>query len=354
MTLEQVISHIRPADRAAVERCRVRWDSIAHPLGSLGLLESQTAQLAGIFRTDDLPELKPRKLVAMCADNGVVAQGVSQSPQEITAVVTENFSRGTTCMCRMAQQTDIEVIPVDLGVCRPCVGDKILDRCVIRGGTRDMSLGPAMTREEAERAVLAGVELAGELKATGCRLLLTGEMGIGNTTTSSALASLLLNRDVESVTGRGAGLTSAGLERKIRVIKQAIRINRPDPADPLDCLAKVGGLDIAGMVGLCLGGALYGVPVLLDGFISCVAALVAVRLCPDANDYLLATHVSAEPAGHWVLEALGKQAPIHAGMRLGEGSGAVCAVPLLDLALAVYRTSGSFLDAAIDPYQPLK
>ena len=138
------------------------------------------------------------------------------------------------------------------------------------------------------------------------------------------------------------------------MIKQAIALNKPDPADPLDCLAKVGGLDIAGMAGLCLGGALYGIPVLLDGFISCIAALVAVRLCPAVSDYLLATHVSAEPAGKWVLEALGQKAPIHAEMRLGEGSGAVCAVPLLDLALAVYRDSGSFDDADIQQYQPLK
>lgn len=353
MTLDQILSNITPADRAAAAACKVRWDSIAHPLGSLGLLEQQVQQLAGIFGTADLPDLHPRVLVAMCADNGVVAQGVSQSPQEITAVVTENFSRGTTCMCRMARQADVTVIPVDVGVCRPCAGDKLLDRCVIRGGTRDMSQGPAMTRAEAEQALMVGLELAGELKDQGYRLLATGEMGIGNTTTSSALAALLLDKDVETVTGRGAGLTSAGLERKIAVIKQAIAVNRPDPTDPMDCLHKVGGLDIAALAGLCLGGALHRIPVVLDGFISCIAALVAVRLCPAAADYLLASHVSAEPAGKWVLEALGKQAPIQAGLRLGEGSGAVCAMPLLDMALAVYRDSGSFEEAAIDPYQPL-
>jgi len=270
-----VIAAIHPADQKAVETAWRRWDSIAKPLRSLGLLEEFVARIAGM--TAGAVELSPRALVAMCADNGVVAQGVSQSPQEITAVVTENFSRGTTCMCRMARQAGADVIPVDIGVCRPCVGDRILDRCVIRGGTRDMSRGPAMTRQEAEQAILVGVELAGELKAAGCKLLATGEMGIGNTTTSSALAALLLGRDVEAVTGRGAGLTSAGLERKIAVIREAIALNKPDPADPLDCLAKVGGLDIAGMTGLCLGGALYGIPVLLDGFISCIAALSSAK-----------------------------------------------------------------------------
>lgn len=354
MTLQSVISKITPADAAARAECARRWDLIAHPLGSLGLLERQTARLAGVFGTADLPDLRPRAVVAMCADNGVVAQGVTQSPQEVTAQVTENFSRGTTCMCRMAKQAGARVIPVDIGVCRPCVGENILDRCVIRGGTRDMSQGPAMTREEAEKAILVGVALAGELAQKGYRLLATGEMGIGNTTSSSALAAVLLGKAPEEVTGRGAGLTSAGLERKIAVIRQAIGVNAPDPTDPLDCLHKVGGLDIAGMAGLCLGGALYRIPVLLDGFISCIAALVAVRLCPAVGDYLLASHVSAEPAGKWVLEALGQQAPIHAEMRLGEGSGAVCAMPLLDLALAVYRESGSFAEADIDQYRPLK
>ena len=351
MTLEEVIQGIVPADQTAMSRAKARWDSIAKPLGSLGLLEDAVIRVAGMTGSPDV-DLSRRAVVVMCADNGVVARGVTQTGQEVTAIVAENMSSGDTSVCAMSRAAGAEVVPVDVGVARPLTGARIVQRN-IRRGTADMTLGPAMTREEAERAVLTGVEIAKDLCAKGVRLLATGEMGIGNTTTSSAVAAVLLGRPAEDMTGRGAGLSSEGLQRKIQAIQTAIAVNRPDPADALDVLHKVGGLDIAGLAGVFLGGALCRTPVLVDGFISSVAALVAGRLCPAAKDYMLGSHASEEPASRLVLAELGLRPFLYAGMRLGEGTGAVAVMPLLDMGLAVYREMATFEDTNIEAYQPL-
>ena len=241
---------------------------------------------------------------------------------------------------------------MDIGTAVPVMGARIRQKCV-RRGTANMTQGPAMSREEAVQAILAGVEIARELCGQGVKLLATGEMGIGNTTTSSALAAVLLDRPVEDMTGRGAGLSSEGLQRKIRAIETAVRVNRPDPGDVLDVLHKVGGLDIAGLAGVFLGGALCHTPVLVDGFISSVAALVAARLCPHCKDYMLGSHASEEPASQLVLAELNLRPFLYAGMRLGEGTGAVAVMPLLDMGLAVYREMATFEDTNIEAYQPL-
>lgn len=220
-------------------------------------------------------------------------------------------------------------------------------------GTRNMVKEPAMTREEAAKGIEAGIEMVSRLKAKGYGLLATGEMGIGNTTTSSAVASVLLDRPVEEMTGRGAGLSSDGLNRKITAIKKAIDKHQPDPKDAIDVLAKVGGLDIAGMAGVFIGGAAFGVPVVIDGFISCVAALIAQRICPTVGDYMIASHVSKEPAAHLILEALGKEAVIHGDMCLGEGSGAVALFPFLDMGTAVYQSMSTFDDIHVEQYEEL-
>ena len=351
MTLEEVVRGIVPADQAAMEQARRRWDSIAKPLGSLGLLEEAVVRMAGITGSPNV-DISRRAVVVMCADNGVVARGVTQTGQEVTAIVAENMSSGDTSVCAMARAANAQVVPVDVGVARPLAGARVVQRN-IRRGTADMTLGPAMTRSEAERAVLVGVEVAQDLCAQGVNLLATGEMGIGNTTTSSAIAAVLLDRPVEDMTGRGAGLSSEGLQRKIAAIRTAIEVNRPDPADALDVLHKVGGLDIAGLAGVFLGGALCHVPVLVDGFISSVAALVAARLCPACKDYMLGSHASEEPASKLVLSELGLRPFLYAGMRLGEGTGAVAVMPLLDMGLAVYREMATFEDTKIEAYQPL-
>ena len=351
MTLEEVIQGIVPADQEAMGRAKARWDSIAKPLGSLGALEDAVIRIAGMTGSPDV-DISKRAVVVMCADNGVVAEGVTQTGQEVTAIVAENMSTGDTSVCAMSRAAGAEVVPVDIGTVTPLKGARIRQKCV-RRGTANMTQGPAMSREEAVQAILAGVEIAQELRGQGVNLLATGEMGIGNTTTSSALAAVLLNRPVEDMTGRGAGLSSEGLQRKIRAIETAIRVNKPDPGDVLDVLHKVGGLDIAGLAGVFLGGALCRTPVLVDGFISSVAALVAARLCPHCKDYMLGSHASEEPASQLVLSELNLRPFLYAGMRLGEGTGAVAVMPLLDMGLAVYREMTTFEDTNIEAYQPL-
>ena len=350
MTLEQTLSRIKGADPAIYETAIAQWDSLAKPLGSLGSLETAIARIAAVTGTPAV-SLKKRRLVVLCADNGVICQGVSQSDESVTRAVTAALGEGTSTVNYMARQAACEVLPVDLGVKDFPAHPGVLSRRV-RNGTADISAGPAMGRTECVQAIQTGIALARQAKEEGVDILLTGEMGIGNTTTSCAVASVLLDKDPGQLVGRGAGLSDAGLVRKTAAIRRAIAVNAPDGQDPLDVLQKVGGLDLAGLCGLCLGGALAGLPVLLDGFISCVAALCAVRLCPKAGEALLASHLSAEPGARLVLEALGLTGFLQAGLRLGEGTGAVAALPLLDVALAVYRSGHTFGTMGLVPYTP--
>lgn len=347
--LQKRLGEIRPVDGAAMEESRIRWDGIAKPLGSLGKLETVITRIAGIQRTSHV-HVEKKALVIMCADNGVVEEGISQSGQEITAAVAENFSEDKSCVAIMCRSCGADLFPVDIGMASDVPE---VERRKIAYGTRNMLKEPAMTKEQALAAIRTGLEKIGELKQQGYHIIATGEMGIGNTTTSSAMASVLLGCPVEEVTGRGAGLTSEGLSRKIEVIRRAIALHRPDPGDPADVLAKVGGLDIAGMTGMFLGGALYGVPIVIDGVISAVAALTAARIAPACTDYMIASHVSAEPASRLLLEALGKEAFLTCDMRLGEGSGAVALFPLLDFASEIYDKMVSFPEAGFKQYKHL-
>lgn len=352
MDLQQAIAAVRPPCEESRAAARARFSEIAMPLGSLGLLQDAVAQIAAIRRTVR-PSIKKRAVVMFCADNGVVAQGVTQCGQEVTATVNENMGRGQSAVCLMARRIGMDSFPVDIGVARDVQGERILHR-KIRYGTADMTQQPAMTRQEAVRAVEVGIALAEWCAAQGYDLLCGGEMGIGNTTTSAAVTAALTGADVETVTGRGAGLSSEGLERKVHAIQTALALHRPAPSDPLDVLHKVGGLDIAGLAGFYLGAAACGLPVVLDGVISCAAALIAVRLCPDVRGYLLAGHRSEEPAGALLLRELALSPFITAGMRLGEGTGAVAAVSLLDLVFAAYDGMPSFAEAGVEAYQMLK
>ena len=286
----------------------------------------------------------------LCADNGVVEEGVTQCGQEVTATVAENFLDEKSCVAIMCRRAGTKICPVDIGM---AVDTPRVEKRKIAYGTKNMAKEPAMTREQAVAAIEVGIAKAEELHAQGYEILATGEMGIGNTTTSSAMTAVYLGLDVETVTGRGAGLSSHGLQRKIHAIKQAIAVNQPDPEDPLDVLAKVGGLDIAGMCGLFLGGAAQQMPVVMDGFISQVAALTAMRLVPECADYILASHVSEEPGANILLKALEKDAFLTCGMRLGEGSGAVALFPILDFASDIYHKMSTFVQADIVEYQPL-
>ncbi len=348
--LNKLLEAIAPPDRKAEQGAREQWDSLAKPLGSLGLLEEAVVKIAALTGKREV-SLQNRTLAVFCADNGVVAQGVTQTDSSVTAAVACSLARGTSTVCPMAQTARCGVIPVDVGIVDFPGFPGVLDRRV-KNGTGDITCGPAMSREECVRAILAGAALAREQKEQGTDILAGGEMGIGNTTTSSAVAAVLLGADPTEVTGRGAGLSTQGLERKVQAIERAIVVNATDTQDPVDVLAKVGGLDLAALCGFYLGCARERVPVLLDGFISAVAALCAVRLCPNAVGALLASHVSAEPAGGRVLEALGLKPIITAQMRLGEGSGAVAALPLLDMALAVYSGGQTFGELGIEAYTP--
>lgn len=340
--LINTLSRLEGADREAMEGARAHWNNIAKPVGSLGLLEDTIVRLAGVQRQPDV-KIDKRAVLVMCADNGVLAQGVAGTPGEITAVMAGFIAAGRSSVCIMADQASADVITVDVGMFRALEQSSILDRR-IAAGTADMTKGPAMSRAEAQKAILVGVELVSDMKSMGYNILATGEMGIGNTTTSSALASQLLGLSPEAVTGRGAGLDDEGLNRKIQAVKGAIEVNHPDPDDPLDLLHKLGGFDIAALCGVFLGAALNGIPVLIDGLISGVAALLASRICPTSQDYMLASHQSAEPAGGMILSALGLSPLIRADMRLGEGTGAVAALPLIDMALAVYNDLMTFKD----------
>ena len=349
MTLQETIDKIRPIDRKAATLAQKRWDSIGKPLHSLGKMETLVMQIAGITGSASV-NIKKRALVPMCADNGVVAEGVTQTGQEVTAIVAENFLTGDTSACVMCRQCGTDVFPVDVGM----VSDTKVPRDLkVMNGTRNMAKEPAMTREEAVRGIEAGIEMVRRLKEKGYTLIATGEMGIGNTTTSSAVASVLLDKPVEMMTGRGAGLSGEGLKRKIAAIQKAVSKNQPDPKDAIDVLAKVGGLDIAGMAGVFLGGAAMHIPVVIDGFISCVAALVAQRICPFVKDYMIASHVSKEPAASLILEALDKEAVLHGEMCLGEGSGAVALFPFLDMGIAVYESMSTFEEIKVDQYKEL-
>ena len=339
--------HISAPDEAAAAAARARWDSLAKPLGSLGLLEDAIVQIAALTGSASV-SLKPRALLVFCADNGVVAQGVAQCGSEVTAAVAAALSQGRSTVCTMARLADCAVRAVDVGMKEP-TPQGVTD-CSILRGTNDITQGHAMTRQQCLSAIRAGASLAKEQAHTGVKLLAVGEMGIGNTTTASAVTAALLGVPVETVTGRGAGLSDEGLRRKRCAIETALRLNTPDADDPVDVLTKVGGLDLAAMCGAYLGAAQARLPVLIDGFVSAAAALCAVRLCPEAASAMLASHVSAEPAGRLLLEALGKRALIDAGLRLGEGSGAVAAMPLLDMALAVYSSGETFSDRGIEPY----
>lgn len=331
--------------------CKARWDSLAKPLGSLGDLEEYVVRIAGLTG-DVFYTIDNRAVIVFCADNGVVNNGVSQAGMDVTNIVASGIPFGKTAICVMAKIAKCEIIPVDMGIAVSACPTGLKDHR-IAPGTQDIVLGPAMSREQAIKAIETGICLVEEQKYRGYRILAQGEVGIGNTTTASALASFLLDIDPAMVTGRGAGLDDEGFSRKVHIIRKAINVNHPDRKDPLDILAKLGGFDIAAMVGMCLGGAIHRIPIILDGVISDVAALLASRLDTNVTKALIAGHLSTEPAAKLALNELGLPPLINAHLHLGEGTGAVAALSLLDHAYAVYQNMSTINDMAITSYQPI-
>ena len=333
-------------DESAYLAALRRWDAVAKPLRSLGAFEEMIARIAAIQGTADV-RLSPRCVLTFCGDHGVVAQGVSQSGSEVTAKVARAVVNGESNINLMAAAANADVFAVDMGMAETVPG--ALDRR-LGAGTADMTQGPAMSRQQAEKGLRAGRDLVGQMKEKGYRLMAVGEMGIGNTTAAAALTCALLGGEVEKWTGRGAGLSDAGLKRKREAVERALAVNRP--ADALDALTKVGGFEIAGMAGAFLGGAEHGVPMVIDGVISAVAALVAERIQPGARRFMLPSHESLEPASAALMDALSLHPVIHAGLALGEGTGAVMLFPLLDMAERVYAGPHTFDSLRMEAYKP--
>ena len=340
---------IEPPDAAAMEQARARLDSIAKPLDGLGQFERLLVQIAGIQGTADI-RAKRRAILVMCADNGVVEEGVTQTSDAVTALVAANMAAGCSSVNRMAAVAGADVLVTDIGI-RGELSCGNVRVHKIRNGTANFAREPAMTEEEALAAVREGIAWVRECRGLGYEILGVGEMGIGNTTTAAAVGCALLGLPPGEMTGRGAGLDDEGLARKRAVISRAVADYHLEQADALRVLSCVGGLDIAGIVGVMIGGALCRIPVVLDGVITAAAALAADRLVPGVRRYLLASHMGREPLCRALLGELGLRAVICADMALGEGTGAAMLFPLLDMALSVYRGNDSFGQMGIEAYR---
>nr|WP_230876051.1 MULTISPECIES: nicotinate-nucleotide--dimethylbenzimidazole phosphoribosyltransferase [Paenibacillus] len=339
------VSGIEPINDGKWAEAAARLDRLTKPPGSLGRLEDMAKQLAGI--TGQLyPDLSRKAVIVMAGDHGVCEEGVSAFPSEVTPQMVLNFLNGGAAVNVLARQVGADVVCVDVGVNADLSHPSLVSRKV-RKGTANMAQGPAMTREEAIAAIAAGFDLTGELAARGYRLFAAGEMGIGNTTASSAILSVLGATDTVQATGRGTGIDDVRLAHKQDVIRRAIERNRPNADDPIDVLAKVGGLEIAGLVGVILGAARHRCPVVIDGFISSAAALIASRLAPLSTSYMLASHLSHEQGHARLLERIGLAPILRMDMRLGEGTGAVLAFPLIEAAVNIMSQMATFDDAGI-------
>ena len=345
---ELVQIRITAPDEALRSRVKKHWDTLAKPLDGMGSFETITAQIGAIAGTEQI-DLRKKGVLIFCADNGIVEEGVSQTGQEVTLAVAKSMARKGSSVCRMAESIGAETIPVDIGMNTEEAISGVLDRKV-RPGTRNFLKEPAMTEEETVRAIAAGMELVRDCKEKGYRILAAGEMGIGNTTTSSAVTAALLQCASEEVTGRGAGLTDQGLLRKQQVVRTALETYDLWNVDAFTVLQTVGGLDIAGLTGMCIGGALWHMPIVLDGVISMAAALVAERMFPGVREYLIPSHLGKEPAEVKLADALQLFPVLHAGMALGEGTGAVMMLTLLDMVMSIYGQSATFSEIEVEQY----
>ena len=344
--LEGAIRAVGALDEEAMGRAQRRQGQLTKPRGSLGRLEELSIRLAGI-RGQERPSLSQKAVITMAGDHGVVVEGVSAYPQEVTPQMVYNFLRGGAGINVLARHIGARVVVVDMGVAAPLESHPQLVFKKVAPGTRDMSKGPAMSGKQALHAVESGMEILEEELRKGLDIVGTGDMGIGNTTASSAIAAVFTGEPVERVTGRGTGLDEVGLARKVAVINRALSVNQPAPGDPLDVLSKVGGFEIGGLAGVMLGAAAHRIPVVIDGFISGAAALIACGLCPGLRDFLIASHVSAEPGHRVILRHLGLRPLLDLGMRLGEGTGACLGIFLCEAACRLLDEMATFGEAGV-------
>jgi nicotinate-nucleotide--dimethylbenzimidazole phosphoribosyltransferase len=344
--LDHTIRHIRPLDAEAMRAAEARQMQLTKPPKALGRLETLSIQLAGI-QGRAVPAIEHKAVAVMAADHGVTAEGVSAFPAEVTPAMVLNFAAGGAGINVIARHVGARILVTDVGVNADLGAAEGVRQKKVRMGTANMAQGPAMSREEAVRAVEIGIELVEEELAKGLDIIATGEMGIGNTTAASAVIAALTGEPPARVTGRGTGISKEALPAKVAVIERALAVNEPDAADPMDVLAKVGGLEIAAMAGVFLGGAAHRIPVVMDGFISAAAALVAVRLCHECVDYILPSHVSIEIGHQVVLDELSLVPLFDLQMRLGEGTGAALSMSIIEAAARILGEMATFESAGV-------
>jgi len=343
---KRTLESIGDVDQKAGVAAQCRLDSLTKPPGSLGVLEKIAVQLAAI-QGNPLPTLGKKVVMTMAGDHGVVEEGVSAFPQEVTPQMVLNFLNQGAAINVLSNHVGARVVVTDVGIAAEPINHPNLNVCKVRKGTRNMAKEAAMTEEEAVAAIEVGIRLVNKEIDDGATLVATGEMGIGNTTPSSAILACFSGKDITLITGRGTGVDDKGLSIKHKVIKKAIEINQPDPSQPLDVLCKVGGLEIAALTGVILGAAARKVPVVLDGFISTAAALVAYKLNADSQKYMLASHLSQEPGHRIALDLMDLQAMLYLDLRLGEGTGAVLAFSLIEAAVKIIHEMATFEEAGV-------
>lgn len=346
MSIETLTARIKPLDIESMASARAHQDMLTKPQGSLGRLEALSIQIAGITRQSK-PSLRHKVVVVMAGDHGVVQEGVSAYPQEVTPQMVSNFLTGGAAINVLSRHAGARVVIVDLGVACdiPPHPDLLIQK--IAYGTQNIAKGPAMSRQQAEQAILTGASIVETEIARGLDILATGDMGIGNTTPSAAIAAAVTGKPVSEIVGRGTGVDDEGLKRKISAVERALQINQPIPTDGLDLLAKVGGFEIGGLAGAILGAAAHGRSVVIDGFISTAAAIIAVTLAPQVKDYLIAAHTSQELGHRRMTEWLGLTPLLDLQMRLGEGTGAVLAISLIEAACKILNEMATFGEAGV-------
>jgi nicotinate-nucleotide--dimethylbenzimidazole phosphoribosyltransferase len=344
--LLETIDKIKPLDKRAMAEAQTRQDQLTKPQGSLGRLEEFSIQLAGI-QGKPIPQIRHKAIITMAGDHGVVAEGVSAYPQEVTTQMVYNFLSGGAGINVIARQVGARIIVVDMGVASELTANPQLLPRKVAPGTQNMSLGPAMTNEQAIKAIETGIEIVATEAAKGLDIVGSGDMGIGNTTPSSAICTVMTGRPLVEVTGRGTGINDEQWLHKVEVIERALAANHPDSEQPLGVLAKVGGFEIGGLVGVMLAAAAHRIPVVIDGFISGAAALLAVALSPGLKDFLIAAHVSVEPGHRLLLKYLGLKPLLDLGMRLGEGTGAALGISLSETAARILAEMSTFAEAEV-------
>lgn len=347
--IKETIEEIRPLDEDAVKSVKARQDTLTKPPRSLGVLEELSVKVAGITR-NYMPEIKDKVIITMAGDHGVVAEGVSAFPKEVTPQMVYNFLRGGAAINVLARHIGARVVVVDMGVVADIEikgkDENFIDK-KIAYGTANMTKGPAMSYEDAMRSIEAGIEVLEDEIEKGIDIVGVGDMGIGNTTPSSAIVAFITGEPVEKVTGHGTGLDDEGLKAKIETIKRALGVNKPNREDAIDILAKIGGFEIGGMAGVMLAAASHRIPVVVDGFISGAAALIAYERNPKIKDYLIASHLSVEVGHRAILDHIGIKPLFNLNMRLGEGTGAALGISLVEASCKILREMATFGEAGV-------